>query len=101
MQISSRLKSSTSLNSLAIARSLRFRESFVLSSALLALASCGGGGGGGSASSGQPTVDSSITGTVIKGPLQNALVFAENNNDFGRFSKFMTPLTRSVFVAHQ
>ena len=53
---------------------------------MLTLASCGGGGGGGGGSGGisssQPSsILPNITGTVVKGPLHNALVFADYNND--------------------
>ena len=51
---------------------------------MLTLASCGGGGGGGSGviSPSQPSSNlPNITGTVVKGPLHNALVFADYNND--------------------
>ena len=53
---------------------------------MLTLASCGGGGGSGSGSGGisssQPSsILPNITGTVVKGPLHNALVFADYNND--------------------
>ena len=51
--------------------------------ALLTLAACGGSGGGGSGgapvSSGTPNV--SVGGNVVKGPLSNALVFLDYDND--------------------
>ena len=48
---------------------------------------CGGGGGGGGGSStststtNQTSGETTITGNVIKGPLQNALVFSDYNGD--------------------
>ena len=57
--------------------------------ALLALTACGGGGGGGSSSSSSSSGGSgssgsstySILGKVIKGPLTNALVFLDYNDN--------------------
>ena len=45
--------------------------------ALLALTACGGGGGGGTSGSSSH----SILGKVIKGPLTNALVFLDYNDN--------------------
>ena len=42
-----------------------------------ALSSCGGGGGG----SGSTTQNVNYTGAVVKGPLQNALVFLDTNGN--------------------
>ena len=44
---------------------------------LLAVSACGGGGSGG----GSPAPADPITGSVIKGPLQNAFVFLDFNED--------------------
>lgn len=44
---------------------------------LVVLAACGGGGGGGAAGSSAVTV----SGAVVKGPLENALVFLDYDND--------------------
>ena len=41
------------------------------------LSSCGGGGGG----SGSSTQNVNYTGAVVKGPLQNALVFLDTNGN--------------------
>ena len=57
--------------------------------ALLALTACGGGGGGGSSSGSSSSGGSgssgsssySILGKVIKGPLTNALVFLDYNDN--------------------
>ena len=57
------------------------RKNFILSPiSLLVLSACGGGGG---SSSGSAQIFN-ISGTVIKGPLENAYVFADlnNNNQF-------------------
>ena len=75
---------------LTVARSNKSKEAFILTATMLTLASCGGGGGGGGGSgSGSGVISPSqpssnlpnITGTVVKGPLHNALVFADYNND--------------------
>ncbi|MDG2356132.1 MAG: calcium-binding protein, partial [Paracoccaceae bacterium] len=81
MTLFSGLKVSTSKLALVLARSRRVKESFILSGTMLALASCGGGGSSSSGTGGQLATGNMITGSVIKGPLQNALVFADYNND--------------------
>ena len=47
---------------------------------MLVLANCGGGGGGGTTTQ-APSTGTTLTGTVVKGPLSNAVVFADYNND--------------------
>ena len=84
MDLSKKLKNSISYRALTVARSNKSKEAFILTATMLTLASCGGGGGGGSGgiSSSQPSsILPNITGTVVKGPLHNALVFADYNND--------------------
>ena len=82
MSILRKLKASISTRALLIAKSNKVKESFILSGALLALASCGGGKGGSTTGSGiEASPGNASTGSVIKGPLQNALVFADYNND--------------------
>lgn len=84
MDLSKKFKNSISYRALTVARSNKSKEAFILTATMLTLASCGGGGGGGSGgiSSSQPsTILPNITGTVVKGPLHNALVFADYNND--------------------
>ena len=88
MDLSKKFKNSISYRALTVARSNKSKEAFILTATMLTLASCGGGGGGGSGSGSgviSPSQPSSnfpnITGTVVKGPLHNALVFADYNND--------------------
>ena len=84
MDLSKKLKNSISYRALTVARSNKSKEAFILTATMLTPASCGGGGGGGRGgiSSSQPsTILPNITGTVVKGPLHNALVFADYNND--------------------
>ena len=82
MSVLSKLKTTISTHALLVAKSRRAKEYFILFGAMLALASCGGGGGSSSsATGGNVSSGNAITGSVIKGPLQNALVFADYNND--------------------
>ena len=82
MALSKKLKNSISYKALTVARSNKSKEAFILTATMLTLASCGGGGGSGGTSSSQPSsILPNITGTVVKGPLHNALVFADYNND--------------------
>ena len=56
-----------------------------------ALSSCGGGGGG----SGSTTQNVNYTGAVVKGPLQNALVFLDTNGNNIKDASEVSVLTDS------
>ena len=47
---------------------------------LLFVSACGGGGGGSSSNQNQQ-ITNNYSGAVVKGPLQNALVFLDYDND--------------------
>ena len=79
MNFNQKFKNSLSPKVLAVAKSKRFKDKFILTATMLVLANCGGGGGGSSTQS-QPTL-TSLNGTVVKGPLQDAIVFADYNKD--------------------
>ena len=80
MNFNQKFKNSISQNVLAVAKSNRFKDKFIITATMLVLANCGGGGGGGSSTQSPPTL-TSLNGTVVKGPLQNAIVFADYNKD--------------------
>ena len=79
MDFKQKFKNSLSPKVLAVAKSKRFKDKFILSATMLVLANCGGGGGGTTTQA--PSTGTTVTGTVVKGPLSNAVVFADYNND--------------------
>ena len=81
MDFKQKFKNSLSPKVLAVANSKRFKDKFILSATMLVLANCGGGGGGGGTTTQAPSTGTTVTGTVVKGPLSNAVVFADYNND--------------------
>ena len=78
MKFKTKLKYQISRLALQAVRKSSLNTSALVMGPLLILAGCGGGGGGGTPTG--PT-GISFSGNVVKGPLQNALVFIDYNGD--------------------